>query len=247
MSVTDHSYIGAGKIFLKDLDTTGAGFEEVGNSSKFNLSVDSEVKRQKDYQTVGGGTIARVDRINSVGINITMKSISAENLARAVNGTLSSVASGSVSETPEQVTAVLDTLVPLEYLNPSSVVVKDSTGTTTYVSGTDYTATDDGIIPLSTGSIVEGATLKVTYSYDAQKVIQALMTTAKNYEVLYVGKNEFTGKEVRVRVWKGRFGPGKELALIGDDFAEISIEGEALKDISKGTGISAYFKVEMAA
>jgi hypothetical protein len=247
MATKDYSYLGVGKIHLKNLDESNAGFVEIGNCSKFNLSVDSEVKRQKDYTTVGGGTVARVDRINSVGINITMNSLSAENIAKAVNGTATSVSAGTVSETAEQITAVLDTLVPLAHLNPSSVVVKDSAGTTTYTAGTDYTVSDDGIIPLSTGTITAGATLKVTYSYAAYNSIQALLESAKNYEVLYVGKNEYTGKEVRVRVWKGRFGPGKELAFLGDDWAELAIEGEALKDTSKGTGTSAYFEVEMAA
>lgn len=245
MSVVDHSYVGVGNIYMKDLSSPDLGLIPIGNCSKLNLAVDVETKKQNDYTSRGGGVLARLDRINSVGVNISILNISVENIARAIGASISSLEAGTVSETPEEVTAVLDTLVRLAHPNPTNVVVKDSTGTTTYVAGVDYTVSAGGITPLSAGDIVAGSTLKVTYSYGAYKALQALMNIAKNYALALDGMNDVDGIPVVIDIWKVRFGPGKEIAWIGNDWAEIVIEGEALKDPTKGSGESGYYRVQV--
>lgn len=326
MAVTNNSYMGKGTIYMKDLSDAAAGFISIGNCSKLNFAVDSETKKQNDYMSAGGGVIARVDRINTVGCNITILNISAENLARAVNGTSSSVVAGTVSGTPESVTAILDSLLRLAHPNPTSVVVKNrartlaftsggtteitagnvitgatsaatgtvvsvtvSTGTwaggdaagtltitkqtgtfqseelnvgsttsvatvggnssaapMTLVANTDYVVTAGGVTPLSTGDVVSGEVLDVTYSYGAYSAVQSLLESAKDYALFFEGLNDYNNKPVLIDAWKVRFGPGKDIGWIGDDYAEISIEGECLKDTTKGTGISEYYTAQMA-
>lgn len=66
---------------------------------------------------------------------------------------------------------------------PGTVVVTDSGGTTTYVEGTDYVIDyeDGALMALAAGSITDGQSLKVDYTYDAFRLgeMQAIQR-AKN-------------------------------------------------------------------
>lgn len=95
---TDYSYIGSGKIYLRDLSLAiQVGLIEVGNCSALNFAVTEDVKELKDFTQPGGGTQNEVRRISAVECQITMHDISAANLARALYGLNSAVAGGSVS------------------------------------------------------------------------------------------------------------------------------------------------------
>lgn len=76
------------------------------------------------------------------------------------------------SVTNEAVTLDARGVGTLAHEQVTDVVVKDSTGTTTYVLDTDYTvAKGDGKITRKGSTIAEGASLKVTYDYlDPSKV-----------------------------------------------------------------------------
>lgn len=95
---TDYSYIGSGKIYLRDRSLAiPVGLIEVGNCSALNFAVTEDVKELKDFTQPGGGTQNEVRRISAVECQITMHDISAANLSRALYGLSSAVAGGSVS------------------------------------------------------------------------------------------------------------------------------------------------------
>lgn len=239
----DYSYIGVGKVYMRDRNQSGTGLVEIGNVSALEFGIDEEVKELVDYRTPGGGTLNEVRRIKGVKVSMTLAQIDPVNLARALYGTTSSVAQGSV--TNEEHVAYQGALVPLYRVNPSNVVVKNATNTTTYQEGTDYEVRPAGIYIIPGGAIENGSTIHVSYSYVAQDVVQALAGAQSEYELLFEGLNEArSGKPCIVHAWRARFGATKSLSLIGEDYARLEMEGKLLADDTKGAGISRYFTVK---
>jgi hypothetical protein len=242
--MADYSYIGSGKIYMRDLSGSG-GLIEVGNVSKLDIGTEEEIKELRDYRSPGGGVINEVRRITGVTLAMTLHDLSPENLAMALYGTTEAVGAGTVTD--EVVTAKLGALVRLAHTGISSVTVTNNTDTTTYVEGTDYEVRPAGLWILASGSISDGESLKVDYSYGKQDVVQALDGAQGTYELVFEGLNEArSGKPVIVDVWRARFGAAKTISFIGDDYAGLDVEGKALKDTSKPSGTSQYFRVTLA-
>jgi len=301
----DYSYIGSGKVYMRIVGAA-AGLVEVGNCSKLTFTVKEDVKEQKDYTSPGGGVANEVRRITGVEASMTLHDISPANLAKAVYGTTSEVAAGSVTD--EVVTGYQGALSRLAKAKPTSVVVTAENGNAasawqasnvyalgdymipitpngyfykcttagtsaaaeptwgTVVGGTtadntaewtcmgkvdlvvdtDYEVRPGGIFFLAGGSTTDGETFEVDYNYGAQDLIQALESSAQEYEVVFDGLNEArSAKSVVVDVWRLRPGPAKELSLIGDNFAGLEMTGKCLKDSSKTGGTSQYFRATM--
>lgn len=243
-TTSDYSYIGVGKIYLRDRNGSG-GLVPIGNVSALNFAVTEEQKELMDYTSAGGGTRNEVRRITGVEAKITLHDLSPDNLALALYGDSSAVAAGSV--TSEAITVKLGTLVPLANVAPSSVVVKDETDTTTYTAGTDYEVRPAGIwFPASGGTIADAATVHVSYSHPGQDVVQALTQAAGEYELMFDGINEArSGKASVINVHRLRFGPAASLDLIGDDYAGLELTGKVLSDDTQGAGLSRYFKASI--
>jgi len=133
------------------------------------------------------------------------------------------------------------------------VWVQDSTDTTTYVMGTDYTLdttlSDDDIGRikiLSTGSITAGETLHVTYQYMALSYTNIAMFA--NTQV--VGKLRFVsdnpaGNQQELEVWSVSLTPSGDTAMIGDDWSTLGFVGEILKDETNHP-LSPYANIIMA-
>lgn len=243
----DYSYIGVGKIYLKKVGSA-AGLIEVGNCSGLNLSVNEESKEVKDYTKPGGGTYNEVSRISSVEVSMTMIDLSPENLARALYGSTSAVTSAAVLD--EVQTAYKGAFIPLNNIPDASVapIVTDSAGTTTYVAGTDYEVRSGGIFILTTGTIVDAASIKIDYTKAAANVIEALTTGAQEYELFFDGLNEArSGKSATIRIHRAKLGAAKQIGLIGNDFANLESSGKVLADTSKAAGLSQYFVAKLAA
>lgn len=239
-TTTDYSYIGVGRIYMRDRNGTG-GLVPIGNVSALNFAVAEEAKELPDFTAAGGGTRNEVRRITGVETKITLHDLSPGNLALALYGDSSVVAEGSA--TSEGATVKLGALVKLAHVAPSAVVVKDETDTTTYTAGTDYEVRPAGIWFPETSSIADAAVVHVTYTYPGQDVVQALTQAAGEYEMLFDGVNEArSGKASVVNVHRIRFGAASGLDLIGDDYAGLELTGKLLSDDTQGAGLSRFFQ-----
>jgi len=117
-------------------------------------------------------------------------------------------------------------------------LVQDDTDTTTYVAGTDYeldtTLSDDKIGRikfLEGGSIVDGATVHVSYGYTAltYTLIKAFANTEITGKLRFVSDNP-AGNQQELEVWTVSLTPAGDTALIGDDWSTMEFAGEILKD-----------------
>lgn len=246
MAKADFSYIGKGRVFLGPYGGGGAAIE-VGNVSKLEFSVDEEKKDLLDYTSAGGGKRNSLSRISAVNVNMTLHDLDSDNLARAVFGSSSAVTAGAV--TGEAHTAYIGGLVRFNNVPNATIapVVTGSGGTPTYTAGTDYEVVGGGVVILEGGAITDALAIEVGYTKVAGNVVEALTSTSQEYTLTFVGLNEAqSGKAVVVDVHRAKFSPLSNLALIGDDFAALDLNGESLSDSTVvGAGLSKFFKVEV--
>lgn len=97
--MSDYSYIGVGKIHLREV---GAALPllEIGNCSALSFAVSEEVKELKDYTQAGGGTYNEVRRIQSVECTISAHDLDPDQLARVLYGNTSAIASSALTNQP---------------------------------------------------------------------------------------------------------------------------------------------------
>lgn len=241
--MADYSYLGSGKVYLREIGAA-AGLVEIGNASSLSFSVSEETKELKDYTQAGGGTFNEVRRISAVECSITMNELSPANLARALYGSATAITTGTVTDESHP-GAYKGALVPTTYLATSITTVK--VGAVTKTLGTDYEVRNGGIYIVPTGTIVDNDTVLITYTKAASDVVQALVNSGKEYELVFDGLNEArSGKKTRVNAYRVKIGAAQNLGFIGEEYAALEVTGKLLKDTSiTGAGLSQYFKADI--
>lgn len=239
----DYSYIGSGKVYLREIGGS-AGLIEVGNCSALSFGVTEESKELKDYTQPGGGTYNEVKRVSAVEASVTMHDLSPANLARALYGSTSAITSAAVTDESHAGVQPGD-FVPTDELPSEITSVK--VAAVSMVEGTDYEVRPGGVYIIPGGSILADDTILISYTKAAADVVEALTSSGKEYEMLFDGLNEArSGKRTRVRAWRVKIGAAANLGLIGEEYAALEVTGKLLKDTTKtGAGVSQYFKVEM--
>ena len=223
-------FLGKGQVYL-DRNKQGK-YLPVGNAIKFAIDEsDAEIKERISRQTdTYGQALDRVAIPKPAKISIEMDDFNANNLAAALRGNVEEGA-GTGNVTDEEVTASIGNYVKLAHSGLSSVVVKDSGETTTYVEGTDYEVnTNVGLLKaLESGDITDGETLKVSYDYDeaGMKILGSQNAEIKGALILD-GINQVNGKPCRVYVHEARLKTTKEVDFLADDFATLALEGTLL-------------------
>lgn len=245
MAQQDRSYIGKGTIYLKALKA-GTGLMPVGNCSALEVSFEEDKKEQKDYTSVGGGNVNVVSRIDSVTGSMTAMDLSAESLAPALRAAIKNEAAGQVTDELVKGAGNDGELLPFAFApdHAQPITVKNASDDSDLKEGTDYTLTANGLLVVGDGAITAGG-VKVSYSKAAQEILEAMVSAGEEFSLFFDGMNEAqSGKAVGVTLHKVKFSPLQGLPLIGDEFAEIAMEFEVLRDSTKtGTGISQFMKV----
>lgn len=240
----DYSYMGVGRIFIRRRGLAEAMLH-VGNVPKLNFGVTEDVKEQRDYTVVGGGTVAEVRRISAVECGMTLADLDKGNLTRAFFGTGSSVASATI--TNESHLAHKGGFIPLNFPPDETGTITVASGATTYVAGSDYEVSSGGITILADGDIDDDTLLEVDYTSLDHDSVQAITAAAYEYELFFEGLNEAkSGRPVNVHAYRIKFGATQILDLINEDFATFEVKGKLLRDNTKtGAGISKYFKIQI--
>jgi len=245
MARQTYAYLGSGKIKMREVGAA-APFLPIGNCSALTFGAELNSLSLANYTKPGGGTYARVDRVSNVTINLTAHDLDGPNLARAAGGESSVQIAGTVAAEP--VVAYPGGTTPLSRAPATITTVTPVGGGTAYEAGVDYLITPGGIEVLEDGDIpapVDGApNIAVTFTNTAQQVMQAMVNSGKEYELLFEGLNEAeSDSPVIVHAYRVKFAPAQAINFIGDDFAALELTGTALQDANKvGTGISQYWK-----
>lgn len=243
MSDLRGAYLGVGKIYLEDLDDP-KGLIFIGNCSSLTYEATPQEIEEQDYTTPGGGLDSSVQRIQALNINYNARHFNKANMGRAIYGASTEVAAGTV--TGEAHTAHPGAMILLANPGATGVVVKDQTGTTTFVENTDYAINAAGFPEvIESGSITAGQSIQVDYAYAKHVTIQALVKSGKRFRQVFIGLNEArSGKPVVIEVFKINHSPAS-LSFIGDEFQGMEFTAKAEKDATKvGNGISQYMTIK---
>lgn len=242
------SYIGKGTVYLQNRSSAANPLFPIGNCSKVTDSIEIDTKELPDFENPGGGTAAKVSRIKSMKTAIDMNSLSPENIALALRGSVTANTS-VVAIVGENIgVAALGTLIPLARLGNLTVapVVKKAA---VVITADNYEWRRGGLYILPTAEdVVAGDALTVDYTPLPDDLIQCLVAASADYRVVIDGLNEAdSGKAVRITKHRVQFDPASSMDWIADDFAKLSVNGTQLPDATiVGVGLSQYQTIRMA-
>lgn len=235
---TEYYYFGQAKVFGQVSPGKWAWW---GDFSKFDLamSVDTTVRHKESYSGQQG-TVRRFDIGNSMTIAATLHQFDADRLARFTNGTVTTVAGGSVvGETLPAALAVGD-VIKLDNPGVSALTIVDSAGSPVTYPGSSYALTaGPGSIEIVTAPGALTQPLKASYTYAARKQLAFLnalpSTIAMRVEAINLAENN---APAIFELYKVSTSLIKQLALItsGTDVVGSDVEGEVLQDSSKPAG-----------
>lgn len=244
------SFIGSGKISIAPY-ASGASFgarnfRKVGNASSFEYSFSEEKKELRDYQDPSGGLAAAVSRVDKVEGKIDFRNISAENLALALWGVTSTLNITAITGEAHVINA--GAFIPTARLTNTSTAPVVKKGATT-ISVNDYTVSAGGITvaaTISTPGVIDGDAITIDYTPKASMDVQALISAAPDISIFFEGLNAVNSKAALARVYKAKMGVASNVAMIGDDFATLSVSFTVQKDETvTGAGISQFLKLEL--
>ncbi|SFM68311.1 hypothetical protein [Thermodesulforhabdus norvegica] len=221
-------FIGEGTILIdRDMNKK---YVRVANAPSFIIDeTDSEVKvRYSKARDTYGQALDRLALPRPAKISMVWDDIDVETLAIALRGLVDTdTDSGTVSD--EVVVAALEYWIDLEHRNISDVVVTDQNGTTTYVLDIDYKINPrlGMIYCLPGGSITEGETLKVSYTYAplSNRIIRASRVAEIECAIKFDGKNRVTGKDCIIEAPWAKLSPKSPVDFLSDDFTKLELEG----------------------
>lgn len=246
MADTRGAFLGAGKIYLADVETPD-NLIHIGNCSSLDYEAKSQEIDLQDYTTPGGGLDASVQRVSAVNISYNARHFNKSNISRALYGTATDVAAGTVAK--ETHTAYPGAMIALKYPGATSVVVKKSDAPSTiYELDTDYIINAAGYPEIIEGGAIAAATeVDVAYSYGAHADIQTLTASGKRFRMVFIGLNEArSGKAVVIEAFKVSHSPAS-LSMIGDDFGGMEFSAKIEKDTTVvGTGLSQFMTIKDA-
>ena len=228
-----HAFIGKGKIYLTPITGAIRGkpfWVGVASALSFAHSVEDEKELIEHHSgtnqvwDVSAGT-------KKTTLSLTIQERRKEAMRAALQATVETVATGSVTAEEHVVDAIGD-IAFLKHSNVSVVTITDSTTATpkTLVEDTDYKIDEQyGRIEM----LKDGFTspIKVGYSYGAATVMKPMTDSVDFYELRVDGLNTVGQKDKQiVTAYRVKLNPSDAYDLINDDFAEMQIEGTALFD-----------------
>lgn len=234
----------AGKIYIAPRNASGktGGFTWLGDCDGFKITTSQSALDWEESYTTARGTAGHVITKSDYSLEVSIRNIDGENLARAFYGTSSEVAAGSV--VGEAVTAYNGSRFALKYQGVSSVVVKK--GATTLVEGTDYTVDAEfGAIEILPGSTqVTGSTgVALTVDYSHAKVVRSKLMTQgqKEYSFRIEYKSSDSDLPQVAEIHRVPLDMAASIDLIGTGINTLVVKGKLLPAEEQAAGESKYF------
>jgi hypothetical protein len=114
-------------------------------------------------------------------------------------------------------------------------------GKTTLVLDTDYEVRTSTFYLLPAAGLIDGELITASYSFFQTNQIEALITGAQNFGVLFEAENNVNPDEPSTwKFFKVKLGAAATLDLLADDFGALEIKG-SLQSRRRGQGLSSYF------
>jgi hypothetical protein len=244
-------FVGSGDLYVNRLDpATGLSLGLAGpfECEKFAVKSNTEIKEKTSKgRSTYGQVIGSVALQKPAEIEITLSQTGKDGMTMALLGTASALSQGSGSITDEVIVAKRDYWVQLskQAFAVAGFSVKHTSGTPTYVLGTDYLVNYQlGMVKvLSTGAILEGASIKVSGTYVAitgTKISGATQAQVRG-AFLLDGQNFADSNACIVRVPQAVLSSGDVFDFLSDNFGTVPLKGK----METPLGASEPFTVEL--
>ncbi|MBF0291144.1 MAG: hypothetical protein HQK86_03210 [Nitrospinae bacterium] len=242
MPIQVRSFVGRGPVRIS---TKGANnYFPLWNCQKLDLATESQEDKLMDAMSPAGGVMDSATIITGAQVGMTSPDYHPDTIARVLWG--SNVLQATAAVTAETHASVKQGSVVKLNFTPSAVTtVKDGTGVTTYVLGTDYNVTGSGVEIITGSGIADASTIKVDYTKADADVVHALTTVGAEFSLLFEGINTQSGKNVIIEFFRVRFSAAKSLQFqsVETKFGKYDISAFVLADESRPAGESKYFTI----
>lgn len=200
--------------------------------AKFAIKPNADIKQAiaKDKGKYGQA-VASVGVIKPSDFSVTITQVSGSVLAMCLQGDSSAYSQGSGTITDEGIAAKLDAWVDLakKNIDAGSVVLTHTSGSPTYVEGTDYEVNyQQGWVYFYPGlTITADQSLKIDYDYSAISAEKILGGTTPMIRGMLEldGRNLVDGKDGLITVWQAMLTPTSEVDFLSDDFIQLVMQG----------------------
>lgn len=244
-------FLGAGDLYISRYNPTTGLFDDFTGpfeATKFEVKPNVELKEMSSRgRSSYGQVIESVALPQPAEFTLELPEVNKESLSIALLGTESAInqIAGTLTGAPVTV-ASKDAWLDIGKQNiTAGLQVKDATGTTTYVLGTDYVLNNRmGWIKILPGSaLVKGAVIEVTGAYGA--VGGTLIRGATNSQIRAKfrldGVNFADQLPVIVDVWEAIISADSAFDFLSNEFASISLPGR----LKTPTGKTEPFQVQL--
>jgi hypothetical protein len=242
--MSSRAFLGGGDLYINRYDpVTGLKLGRAGpfECSKFEIKPNTELKEQTSKgRSTYGQVIESVAIQKPADLSVTLSEMDKDGLALALLGTQAVINQGSGTITDEVMVAKHDIWVQLSKANfaTAGFSVKHTSGTPTYVLGTDYLVNYRlGMVKiLSSGAILNSASLKVSGTYNAITGTQIAGATQAQVraEFLLDGVNFADNLPVIVTAHEVVMSPDSAFDFLADGFGEITMKGRMKTPVGYG-------------
>lgn len=228
-------FMGAGDLYVARFNNATGTFDNFTGpieTTKFEIKPKVDLKEMTSKgRSTYGQVIESVPVPKPFEFTVEFGEVNAETLVSAFLGTKTDINLGAGSFTDKSLVTKLGTWVEIGHMNvnTSGLVVTNSSGSTTYVLGTDYEVNYRlGMLKtLASGSIPEGATILVDGSYSAVSGTQIAGGTNAQIRAKFRldGKNFADGLPCIVDVHEAVIAADGSFDFLANDFASVSLPG----------------------
>lgn len=233
---------------------TGQPFRDSGLVSTVQQSTESTDIVLANTRSPEGGNFDKKTRITAMTLSMNFREFNTENIAANLWADVTAVPSAAV--TGEQRQAQVGKTCVLDKMPLTIVSVTDAaTGLVEFEEDEDFRMTGSGIEPLEGSALATAIAaaapgtpylVEVDYTCAAFDEIEALVASSQEFEIMLEGQNGAgTQGRINPRYWRCKFAPAESLDWLGtDDFMGMTVAVEVLADPTRGTGKSAYMKIQ---
>lgn len=242
MPISVRSFIGRGPVRISVKGENS--YLPVWNCQKLDLATESQEDKLLNAMSVAGGIIDSAIMITGAQVGMTSPDYHPDTIARVLWGKNAAQTSAPVTD-ESHANVKQGSVVKLDFVPSAVTAVKDGTGATTYVLGTDYNVTGSGIEIITGGAITDASTIKATYTKAAADVVHALTSVGAEFSLLFEGVNVQSNQKVIIEFFRVRFSAAKSLQFQSAEtkFGKYDISAFVLADESRPSGDSQYFTI----
>lgn len=236
-------FSGQGPVFWANRDANGdpvAPFKWFGNAPSFEFGLAVEELTHKESYSGLRAIDARIDTELNSSITLTVDDFKESNLELATRGEASGLAGSTVTDESVLTGAPsLNTLYAVKGATGrvSGFTLKDNA---VAISTSKYSWDASGVFQFSDVSGMTGP-ITATYTNAASRQLGVFKTAAPEVWVRMIGKNTAVNsptatsdfERLIVDAFKVRMSPAETIALISDDFNQLTFNGSALSDTTR--------------